>query len=131
MSNEHNKNDNNQNEYDYRFIDYRLDQLETNLRKGQEKLEQDFKAQNTQILQTLQLMQEGQNEQNKTLIELTQRVQTLEEKKPQIEHLKESSTENTTEIHELERRLDVYKQVLIGIGISVAAVVLVDLLKLI
>ena len=114
-----------------RFIDYRLDQLELNLRKGQEKLEQDFKQQNSQILQTLQIMQEGQNEQNKTLVELTQRVQTLEEKKPQIDNLKETSTTNTTEIHELERRLDVYKQVLIGIGISVAAVILVDILKLI
>ena len=52
---------------DYRFIDYRLNQLETNLRKGQEKLEREQQNNYKEIMHLLQVMQEGNNEQNKQL----------------------------------------------------------------
>ena len=86
MSDEQNKKTNDD---DYRFIDYRLDQLETNLRKGQEKL--------------LQVMQEGNNKQNEQLISLNQRLNGMEEKLKCIEKLKEVATKNTTEIKDIEK----------------------------
>ncbi len=103
-----------------RFIDYRLDQLEQNLQKGIEKLEMDFKTQNQQIMNTLTIMQEGQHQQNQTLAELNQRVHTVEEKNNCIDKLREIATKNRTEIHEIERRLDVYKQILFVVGTGVA-----------
>lgn len=101
---------------DYRFIDYRLDQLELNLRKGQERLEHEYRETYQQILQTLQTMQDGQNEQNKSLIELSQRQQAIEEKIGCIDELKKAATRNTSRIKNIERRIDIYKQVLFLVG---------------
>lgn len=114
---------------DYRFIDYRLDQLEQNLSKGQERLEKEYKEQNEQIMKTLQIMQEGQNQQNQTLTELKQRVVTLEEKRGAVDKLKEVAARDTTRITELERRLDLYKVVIVGIVITVIGTVAVDLIN--
>jgi hypothetical protein len=114
-----------------RFIDYRLDQLEFNLQRGIEKLEADFKTQNTQIMQTLQLLQEGQNKQNQTLVEVTQRVQSLEQKNACIDKLREVATKNRTEIHEIERRLEIYKQILFLVGGTAVTSFLVALFELI
>lgn len=105
---------------DQRFTDYRLDQLENNLRRGQEKLEQEYKEQNKQIMNTLTMMQEGQHQQNQTLAELNQRVHTVEEKNNCIDKLREVATKNRTEIHDIERRLEVYKQILFVVGTGVA-----------
>lgn len=117
--------------YDYRFLDYRLDQLELNLRKGQEKLEKEYKESNKTILETLTAMQEGQNEQNRTIVELIQRQKNVEEKMKCIDKLKEVATKNTTKVHELERRIDIYKQVLVGVGISAVSALVIGVLKFI
>ena len=114
-----------------RFIDYRLDQLENNLRRGQEKLEQEYKEQNQQIMKTLTLMQEGQNQQNRTLAELNQRVATLEDKNSCIDKLREIATKNTTEIKDVERRLDIYKHILLAVGTGAGVALLIDIIKLI
>lgn len=105
---------------DYKFIDYRLNQLETNLRKGQEKLEQEQQNNYKEIMHLLQVMQEANNEQNKQLIEVVQRQKTVEEKMQCIDKLREVATKNTTEINEIERRLEVYKQILFVVGTGVA-----------
>lgn len=115
--------------YDYRFLDYRLDQLELNLRKGQEKLEKEYKESNKTILETLTAMQEGQNEQNRTIVELIQRQKNVEEKMKCIDKLKEVATKNTTKVHELERRIDIYKQVLVGVAISAVSALVIGVLK--
>ena len=115
--------------YDYRFLDYRLDQLELNLRKGQEKLEKEYKESNKTILETLTAMQEGQNEQNRTIVELIQRQKNVEEKMKCIDKLRDVATENTTRVKELERRIDIYKQVLIGVGISAVSALIIGVLK--
>lgn len=114
-----------------RFIDYRLDQLELNLRKGQEKLEQEYKEQNQQIMKTLTIMQEGQNQQNRTLAELNTRVATLEDKNSCIDKLREIATKNTTEIKDVERRLDIYKHILLAVGTGAGVALLIDIIKLI
>ena len=115
--------------YDYRFLDYRLDQLELNLRKGQEKLEKEYKESNKTILETLTAMQEGQNEQNRTIVELIQRQKNVEEKMKCIDKLRDVATENTTRVKELERRIDIYKQVLVGVGISAVSALIIGVLK--
>lgn len=106
--------------YDYRFFDYRLNKLEQEISKGLLKLEQETDAQNKEVMKMLQLMQEGNNEQNKTLVQLSQRQQSMEEKMVCIEKLKEVATENRTRIKEVERRLEVYKQILFVVGTGVA-----------
>ena len=104
----------------YKFIEYRLDQLETNLRKGQEKLEADAKHNNKEIMQLLHQNNQTLLEQNKQLVELQQRQINVEEKVSCINRLREVATKNRTNIHEIERRLEVYKQILFVIGTGVA-----------
>jgi len=116
---------------DYKFIDYRLNQLETNLRKGQEKLEQEQQNNYKEIMHLLQVMQEGNNEQNKQLIEVVQRQKTVEEKIGCIDKLREVATKNRTEIHEIERRLEIYKQILFVVGTGVAIALITELIRII
>ena len=119
MTNEQTLRDSQKKQHDYRFLDYRLDQLEINLRKGQEKLEQDQTNNYKELIKMLQLVQEGNNEQNKQLVELAQRQKSVEEKIPCIDSLKEVATKHNTEIKDLERRLEIYKQILMLVGTGV------------
>ena len=119
MDNEHNKKELTRTD-EYKFIEYRLDQLEQNLRKGQEKLEADAKHNNEEIMQLLQQNNQTLLEQNKQLVELQQRQINVEEKVSCINRLREVATKNRTNIHEIERRLEVYKQILFVVGTGVA-----------
>ena len=89
MCNEHKHTEDTQ---EYRFIDYRLDQLELNLRKGQEKLEQDQQRNYKELIQMLQVMQEANNEQNKQINSLKEEINLLnsiiEEKDKTIDFFK-------------------------------------------
>lgn len=118
-------------EYDYRFIDYRLTQLETNLKNGQKKLEEEQQGNYRELLNILQAIQEGNNTQNQKLIELNERQKTSEEKLACIDKLREVATKHNTEIHELERRLEIYKQVLFVIGTGVAIALITEILHLV
>ena len=116
---------------DYRFIDYRLNQLEQNLRKGQEKLEQETQNNYKEIMHLLQVMQEGNNEQNKQLIEVVQRQKTVEEKMGCIDKLREVATKNTTEIKDIERRIEIYKQILFVVGTGAAIALITEIITII
>lgn len=116
---------------DYRFIDYRLNQLETNLRKGQEKLEQEQQNNYKEIMHLLQVMQEANNEQNKQLIEVNQRQKTVEEKMQCIDKLREVATKNTTEIKDIERRIEIYKQILFVVGTGAAIALITEIITII
>ena len=116
---------------DNRFIDYRLTQLETNLRKGQEKLEREQQNNYKEIMHLLQVMQEGNNEQNKQLIEVVQRQKTVEEKMACIDKLREVATKNTTEIKDIERRIEIYKQILFVVGTGAAIALITEIITII
>ena len=116
---------------DYRFIDYRLNQLEQNLRKGQEKLEQETQNNYKELIQMLQVMQEANNEQNKQLIEVVQRQKTVEEKMACIDKLREVATKNTTEIKDIERRIEIYKQILFVVGTGAAIALITEIITII
>lgn len=116
---------------DIRFIEYRLDQLETNLRQGQEKIEKDHQRNYHELLSILQAIQEGNNTQNQKLIELTEKQKTTEEKIVCIDKLRDVATKHNTEIKELERRLEIYKQVLFVIGTGVAIALITEMLHLV
>ena len=116
---------------DYRFLAYRLDQLEINLLKGQEKLEMEYKEQNKQVMQTLHSVQEGQNQQTQNLVEITQRVHTIEEKSEAIDKIKEATTKHSERIQELKRRLDLYKIIIIGIITTILGAVLIEIIRMI
>ena len=115
----------------YRFLDYRLDQLEQNLRKGQERLENEYKEQNKQIMQTLTMMQESMGQHNTAIVEVTQRISNLEQKGQCLDKIRESTTKHHERIKELERRLDIYKQVLIAVSVTVVGAILIELIRII
>lgn len=114
-----------------RFIDYRMDQLEQNLTKGLEKLEKEQKESNIEIMKTLQIMQQGLNDNTKTLIELHERQQMIEEKIHCIERLKEVTTKHGEEIRSLTKRMEIYKQILMAVGTGAGVALLVEFIKFI
>lgn len=114
-----------------RFIDYRMDQLEQNLTKGLEKLEKEQKESNIEIMKTLQVMQQGLNDNTKTLIELHERQQMIEEKIHCIERLKEVTTKHGEEIRSLTKRMEIYKQILMAVGTGAGVALLVEFIKFI
>ena len=113
-----------------RFLDYRINQLEHNLSQSIEKLEKQQKENNKEILQTLQIMQQGLNDNTKTLIELHERQQIIEEKAHCIDKIKEEATKNGEEKRALTDRLDIYKQILMIVGTGTAAGLLIEIIKL-
>ena len=120
----------NKNKEDVRFLSYKLDQLEKNLREGQEKLETEQSTNYKQLISILQQLQEGNNIQNQKLIELTEKQKVVESKVVCIDRLKEVATKHNTEIHELERRLEIYKQVLFVVGTGVAVALVTEVLRI-
>ena len=118
-------------EYDYRFIDYRLTQLEQNLRKGQEKLETDQTQNYKEILQALQALQKDNHTQNQTLTELKQRITQLEQNNNCFERIKEKTIEHNKEIKRLTERLDIYKQIMFLVGGTAVGGLITALLGLI
>lgn len=114
-----------------RFLDYRINQLEHNLAKSIEKLEHEQKESNTEIMKTLQVMQQGLNDNTKTLIELSQRQQMIEERIHGIDTLKEVSTKHGEEIRTLYKRMDIYKQIMMALGTGVGIALLIELIKFI
>ena len=120
----------NKNKEDVRFLSYKLDQLEKNLREGQEKLETAQSNNYKQLISILQQLQEGNNIQNQKLIELTEKQKVVESKVVCIDRLKEVATKHNTEIHELERRLEIYKQVLFVVGTGVAVALVTEVLRI-
>lgn len=120
----------NKNKEDVRFLSYKLDQLEKNLREGQEKLETAQSTNYKQLSSILQQLQEGNNIQNQKLIELTEKQKVVESKVVCIDRLKEVATKHNTEIHELERRLEIYKQVLFVVGTGVAVALVTEVLRI-
>ena len=131
MSDEQNNKDKTLTDEDYRFLDYRLTQLEQNLRKGQEKIEQETAQNYKELIQMLHTMQENNNEQNKQLIEVNQRQKTVEEKMRCIDKLREVATKNTTEIKDIERRIEIYKQILFVVGTGAAIALLTEIITII
>lgn len=123
-------NENKNKEEDVRFLSYKLDQLEKNLREGQEKLETTQSNNYKQLISILQQLQEGNNIQNQKLIELTEKQKVVEGKVVCIDRLKEVATKHNTEIHELERRLEIYKQVLFVVGTGVAVALVTEVLRI-
>jgi len=121
----------NKNKEDVRFLSYKLDQLEKNLREGQEKLETAQSTNYKQLSSILQQLQEGNNVQNQKLIELTEKQKVVESKVVCIDRLKEVATKHNTEIHELERRLEIYKQVLFVVGTGVAVALVTEVLQVV
>lgn len=124
MCNEKNKKDPSE-EYDYRFLDYRLTQLENNLRKGQEKLEVEQQNNYRELIQLLQAMQENNQEQTRQIVEVIQKQEALADKMKCLDKLKDAAVSHKEKINTLDHRLDVYKQIgfLIG-GAAVSAFIM-------
>lgn len=121
---------NNTEHRDQRFLEYRLDQLEKNLTKNLEKLEKENNQHNKEILQTLQIMQEGINEQNKTLIQHNTEIQQLKEEIDKLDGTQVKLKEAKDRIHAIEDRLQIYQKVLITIAAALGGAIVLELMKI-
>ena len=82
-------------------------------------------------MKTLQMMQQGLNDNTKTLIELHERQQMIEEKIHCIERLKEVATKHGEEIRNLTKRMEIYKQILMAVGTGAGVALLIEFIKFI
>lgn len=114
----------------YRFLDYRLTQIEQNLQAGQKRLEQETQRQNQQIITILNTLQEQSltNQENITLLKT--KVHNLEKDHTCLEKLKEAAHTNSTKLQEHHRRLDIYKQILLTIGTTAATSLILALIQI-
>ena len=101
---------------DYRFLDYRLTQLENKLDQGLNKIETDQRQYNAEVLKTLTSLQEGQNRQMERIAEIRQRQTSLEEKIRCIEELKITSQANKDGVTHLNHRTDVLQKIMFIVG---------------
>ena len=124
-------NENKQEEEEYRFMDYRLDQLEKNLEREIQKIEQEQRRNNTEIMKTLQTLQEGVNNTTRTLIVHEGKLNSIEEKSKCLEELKKETTKQAQQIKTLYSRMSTYRQLLMGVGIAALGAVLIEIIKFI
>lgn len=111
-----NKNKNNTRTNDYRFLDYRLTQLENKLERGLEQIETEQRRYNLEVMQTLQQLQEGQNKTAEGMAKVRQRLDDMDEKIKAIDKLKESANKNTARIDSTNHRIDVVQKILFAVG---------------
>lgn len=117
--------------YDYRFLDYRLDQLERKIDEGMGKLEARQTNNYQELIKMLQLMQEGNNKQNQQLVEIQQRQRTLEDKMKCIDNLKDVAVSQREQIQNINRRLGVYQRIFIILGTATAGSLLTAIFNII
>lgn len=101
---------------DYKFIDYRLTQLENKLEKGLYNLEQEQRRYNTDVMKTLQTLQLGQSKTGEAMAKVQQRINTLEQNQHCIEKLKDAANKNITRIEATNHRIDVVQKILFAVG---------------
>ena len=82
-------------------------------------------------MQTLTMMQDSMGQHNTAIVEVTQRISNLEQKGQCLDKIRESTTKHHERIKELERRLDIYKQVLIAVSVTVVGAILIELIRII
>ena len=105
---------------DYRFLDYRLNQLEFKLGEGLKKIEEEQKGYNVQVMETLQRLQEGQHKTYETIAQLKQRTTDLEQRMECIDKLKEAANKNTERNKHLTHRINVIQKILFVVGTAAA-----------
>lgn len=111
-----NNNKNNTPTNDYRFLDYRLTQLENKLERGLEQIETEQRRYNIEVMKTLQQLQEGQNKTYENMAKVRQRLDDMDEKIKAIDKLKESANKNTARIDSTNHRIDVVQKILFAVG---------------
>ena len=107
---------NNNNTGDYRFLDYRLNQLELKLERGLEQIETEQRRYNIEVMKTLQTLQEGQNRTTENMAKIRQHIDDMEEKLKCIDKLKDVASKNTARITAVNHRVDVVQKILFAVA---------------
>jgi len=107
---------NNNNTGDYRFLDYRLNQLELKLERGLEQIETEQRRYNIEVMKTLQTLQEGQNRTTENMAKVRQHIDDMEEKLKCIDKLKDVASKNTARVTAVNHRVDVVQKILFAVG---------------
>ena len=105
---------------DYRFLDYRITQLENKLDKGLNKLEHEQREYNLQVMNTLHQLQEGQQKTYENIAQIQQRQSDMEDKLRCIDKLREVTNRNSERIQNnntaTNHRIDVVQKILFAVG---------------
>lgn len=115
LAKRNNKNTDNH-DNDYRFLDYRLTQLENQIEKGFDNVEQEQRKYNIEVMRTLQELQEGQNRTTESMARVRQRLDDMDTEIRHIDTLKEAANKNTESIHSAHHRIDVVQKILFAVA---------------
>lgn len=121
---------NNNNTGDYRFLDYRLNQLELKLERGLEQIETEQRRYNIEVMKTLQTLQEGQNRTTENMAKVRQHIDDMEEKLKCIDKLKEVASKNTARITAVNHRVDVVQKILFAVATAAISALFTALISI-
>ena len=96
-----------------------------------DKLEEERKRENKDIMNLLQLIQEGQSEINKTMAVHERQLLTLEHEIEELKHEKVDEDTFHTQYNTITSRLDIYKQILMAVAGGVGVSLLIEFFKII
>jgi CHASE3 domain sensor protein len=124
------KNNNTTTIEEYRFLDYRLNQLETKLERGLDNIEQDQRRYNIEVMKTLQTLQEGQNRTTENMAKVRQHIDDMEEKLKCIDKLKDVASKNTARITAVNHRVDVVQKILFAVATAAISALFTALISI-
>jgi len=122
--------ENNNNTGDYRFLDYRLNQLELKLERGLEQIETEQRRYNIEVMKTLQTLQEGQHKTTENMAKVQQHIQDMEEKLKCIDKLKDVASKNTARITAVNHRVDVVQRILFAVATAAISALFTALISI-
>ena len=121
---------NNNNTDDYRFLDYRLNQLELKLERGLEQIETEQRRYNIEVMKTLQTLQEGQHKTTENMAKVQQHIDGIEEKLKCIDKLKDVASKNTARITAVNHRVDVVQKILFAVATAAISALFTALISI-
>ena len=122
--------ENNNHTGDYRFLDYRLNQLELKLERGLEQIETEQRRYNIEVMKTLQTLQEGQHKTTENMAKVQQHIGDMEEKLKCIDKLKDVASKNTARITAVNHRVDVVQKILFAVATAAISALFTALISI-
>lgn len=95
-----------------------------------DKLEEEQRRENKEIMHLLQTIQENQHETSKKLVQHTTELTRVNARLDKLEESKVDDNEFETTCNNVNKRLDNFNKIIIGIAISVGAFVLSQLIEI-
>lgn len=96
-----------------------------------DKVEEERRRENKDIMKLLQSIQEGQTEINKEIAVHETKIQSMETSINELKNEKVDEETFDTQCNTISKRLDIYKQIIMAIAGGLGVIILTELIKMI